>query len=593
MKRSLKLKLLFVSIISTSPFLFSSTASAYCIPANYATSTSPAMNNFTGPGPATRQGNGSTCTGIKTVDTLQSQASETIEQIKRDIVEAGKVVKQQMADNSAAEIDAMTSNNEQVVKTIVETSNAQTKDYLEMSRAFLDMEMDYMSEIKERELRAKNAPMDADDTAEEVKFILNELDGTSKTHAQEAIAEMQSRYGNGKDIPVRIKAGENGVTSTGQTCPEYDPKVHFQADGCFYNHKAFPADKVAKYFNECSRAKRRLVSSAKKQAVQATVAASVQQDQTKFLENTTDLKDSQINSKIKLQADFSCNPNELDKKYCLQSLSKETYVQKVIDNEIVPNGNISSSNLFKPVPVGSVDGEYSADLTTDEVKAINLGSVERNSTEADGTAVSVSDNTVPIVYTYRTSSQYMAAKGFIDNVLAKDLIPNQTVDKRKSSSSALYQSRFLSRAASLSVAEFSMNKAVEARIGKKLREEIDKGTNFDPYTKVDGKAGTVIKEDINGAGYLDELADSINKDYQKIVVDATNKISGTATSESLSVMAPEKAREWQLETMIKQNEVVLEQYHSGERMELLLASILSQLSNSPENIKHLEDLRRQ
>jgi len=594
MRRSSKLNLLFLAIIGSTPLLFTSQVQAVCLPATYGIAISPATNNGNGFGVPMRDVDPSMgCTGIKTVDTLEGGAKDLIEQIKDDIREAGREVKQQMADNSAAEIKSMTSNNEQVVKTIVETTNAQIKDHLEMTRAFLDMEMDYMSEIKEREVRARSAPMDLDDTAEEVKFILNELDKSGKTHAQETIADMQKEYGKGTIIPVRIKAGENGVTATGQTCPEYDPNVHTTVEGCFYGHKAFPADKVAKYFKECSREKRRIVSSAKKSAVQQTVANQMLKSQNKFLDFTTDLKDSQLNAKIRVQSDFSCNPKELNKKYCLKELTKETYIQKVIANEIVPNGNISSANMFKPTPVGTIDGEFTQGLTDEELKAINLGSVERTSTEASGTEVAVSDNTVPIVYTYRTSSQYVAARDFVDNILSKELIPNQTIEQRKSSSSAIYQSRFLSRAAALSIAEYSMNKSIESRIGKKLREEIDKGTNFNPYLEVDGSKGKVIKEDINGAGYLDELADSINKDYQKIVVDATNQISGNSTSESLSVMAPEKAKEWQLEALIKQNELVLEQYSQGERIEMLLAAILSQVSNSPENIKYLEDLRRQ
>lgn len=594
MRRSSKFNLLFLAVIAATPVLFSESALAVCLPGTYATPISPAVNNQAGPIlPVSREKSSTTCTGIKTVDTLTSGAADLIAQIKKDIIRSGKEVKQQMADNSAAEIKSMTTNNEQVVKTIIETSDSQIKENLKMARAFMDMEMNFLSEIKERELRAKSAPMDLDDTAEEVKYMLNKLDETDKTHAQEVLADMQKTDGNGVIIPTRIKAGENGASPTGQTCPEYDPKTMKEPEGCFYGHKAFPAAKMAKYFSECSREKRRMVSGAKKAAVQSTVSNQVQQSQNKFLDVTTDLKDTQLSAKIRGQSDFSCNPTELNRKFCLPDLDKSAYIQKVIANEIVPNGSISSSNLFKPTPVGSVDGEFSKDLTPDEIKAMNLGSVERNSTEKGGEAVSVSDNTVPIVYTYRTSSQYMAAKDFVDNILSKELIPNQTIDQRKSASSTIYQSRFLSRAAALSVAELSMNKSIESRIGKKLREEIDAGTNFNPYLTVNGQTGKVIKEDINGAGYLDELADSINKDYQKIVVDSTNKLSGNSTSESLSVMAPEKAKEWQLEALIKQNEIALEQYNSGERQEMILAAILAQLTNSPENIKHLEDLRRQ
>lgn len=39
---------------------------------------------------------------------------------------------------------------------------------------------------------------------------------------------------------------------------------------------------------------------------------------------------------------------------------------------------------------------------------------------------------------------------------------------------------------------------------------------MNPYVKdASGALGTVVKEDVNGAAWIDEISDSINKDYQK------------------------------------------------------------------------------
>lgn len=594
-KLNFKYSTLISSFILASYVVFVPNAEAgYCLPMTYATNQSPAVNNFAGFQPPIRKSVVG-CTGVKSVDTLEGKAASLIENIKEDIRAAGKEVKNQLKQNNAAQMEVISTGDQAIIKTIMDTSNTQMKDELGMKRDFLQMEMDYQAELKEREVRAKNAPMDLDDTAEEVKFILNELDETKRTHAQEVLADMYAAYGkDGQIIPTRIKAGEGGKTDTGEVCPDYDPKVHFKPSGCFFGHKAFPAQKAAKYFDECSSSKRRMVSSAKKAATEKTIGASVQKSQNDFVATTTKIKDSVISGKIVQQAEVNCNPYDFNKKFCLKSMNadKQAYVQKVVANEIIPNGNISSNNLFKPTAVGSVDGEFATNLTDAEKSALNQANLDLNSSQGSS-SVAVSDNTVPIVYTYRTSSQYLASKDFVDNVLAKELIPNQDMSDRKSGAGTVYQSRFLSRAAALSVAEYSMNKSIESRVGKKLREAIDSGKNMNPFLKVDGSVGTVVKEDINGASWIDEVSDSINKDYQKVIVDATNQANGGSTSEALAAMSSKKPEEWQLEAIIKSNELTLEQYHQGERMEFLLAALLAQLSNSPENIKYLEDLRRQ
>lgn len=589
-------KSILITSISIGISLLSNTSYAgICVSPQYMTAMSESSNGGQGYIPPIRGAEGMGCTDVKTVDKLEGSASQLIEKIKDDIIKSGKEVKKQMENNSAAEIDMVATSTESIIKTLISTTDAQISDELKLQRAMLEMEMDYMSEMKEREIRAKNAPMDMDDTAEEVKFILNELEKAETEQVQTVLKDQYNKYGeDGKIIPVRIKSAESVSTETGEKCPEYDPNVHFKAAGCFFGHKAFPAQKMAKYFDECSRAKRRVVSGAKKNAASSAVASTVQKSQNKFADSTTQLKESIIHSKIKRQEDLNCSPFEFKKGTCLRDLSedKAAYVEKVIANEIIPNGNISSNNLFRPTAVGSIDGEISDSLTPEEKSALATANIDLEG-KVDGKEVSVSDNTVPIVYTYRTSSQYLAAKDFVDNILAKELIPNQSMNDRKQSSNSVYQSRFLSRAAALSVAEVSLNKSIESRLGKNIREAVESGKNMNPYNKIDGVAGEVIKEDINGAGYMDELADSINKDYEKVIVDAKNKIAGSAAAESLASMSSKKPEEWQLEAIIKQNEVTLEQYHQGERIEALLSAILAQKANSPANIKYLEDLRRQ
>lgn len=562
-------------------------SAAYCLPLTYATTESGSLTGQSGAGTggmgASRTGPG--CTGIKTIDTFQGQATSVIEQIKEDIVQAGREVKQQMLENNQAIVSSNAENTSQIIRTIVQTTDTQLKDELKMNRAFLDMEMGYNAELKHRELLAQRAPLEIDDTKEGNEFIIQKLKDAKRNNVQAILSDFDSSYAEGAIIPVKIKSGIS--SSTGSTCPEYDPSSTTEVGECFYAHKEFPADKLKKYFQECSREKRRFVMQTKKAAAARTVAQTQIADELSFNDRVTTLNRIEYLAKeATVQRDYSCSAAELKYKLCDSSLTSESYVQKVINNEIIPNGSLSSSNLFEPAVIGSVDGNIEK-MSDDEIKALNLKSLDVGK-NSEGKEVAVSDNTVPIVYTYRTSSQYQASKDFVQNILGKALIPNQPMNQRRSQSSALYQARYQSRVAALSLAESSFNKAIENRIGKNLRESIDNGDNFNQFN-----GGKVVKEDINGAGYIDSLYDSINKDYQKVVVDKTGQLSSNVNAEELDVMSPEKAKEWQIQAMVKANELSMEQYFQNERIESLLATMLAQQANSAGNIEFLQQLRRQ
>lgn len=325
----------------------------------------------------------------------------------------------------------------------------------------------------------------------------------------------------------------------------------------------------------------------KKGATEKTMAASQKEGELAFNDKvTTQNKLEYMASTAVVQRDYSCTAAELKYKLCDASLTPDVYVKQVLENKIIPNGSLSATNLFEPAAIGSVDGNIEA-MSDDEMKAINLKSLAVNK-NADGKDVAISDNTVPIVYTYRTSSQLQASKDLVQNILGKALVPNQPMSQRRSQSALLYQARYQARTAAISLAEASFNKAIENRVGKVIRENIDSGTNFNQFN-----GGKVVQEDINGAGYIDELYDSINKDYQKVVVDKAGKLSSNLNNENIDIMSPEKAKEWQIQAMVKANELSMEQYFQNERIETLLATMLSQMTNSAHNIEFLQQLRRQ
>jgi len=581
-------KILLPSILLGGYFILPQQAIAgYCLPVTYATTQSGSITGQSGAGTggmgAIRQGPG--CTGIKTIDTFEGQASSTIEQIKENIIQAGKEVKKQMLDNNQAIVSANAQNTSQLIRTIIETSDTQLKDDLKMNRAFLDMEMGYNAELKHRELMAERAPLELDDTKEGTQFITQKIKDSKRNNVQAILADFNGQFKDGAVIPVKIKSGAS--SSTGNTCPEYDPNSTEAVDQCFYAHKEFPAEKLQKYFSECSREKRKFVMQTKKGATEKTMAASQKEGELAFNDKvTTQNKLEYMASTAVVQRDYSCTAAELKYKLCDASLTPDVYVKQVLENKIIPNGSLSATNLFEPAAIGSVDGNIEA-MSDDEMKAINLKSLAVNK-NADGKDVAISDNTVPIVYTYRTSSQLQASKDLVQNILGKALVPNQPMSQRRSQSALLYQARYQARTAAISLAEASFNKAIENRVGKVIRENIDSGTNFNQFN-----GGKVVQEDINGAGYIDELYDSINKDYQKVVVDKAGKLSSNLNNENIDIMSPEKAKEWQIQAMVKANELSMEQYFQNERIETLLATMLSQMTNSAHNIEFLQQLRRQ
>ena len=267
---------------------------------------------------------------------------------------------------------------------------------------------------------------------------------------------------------------------------------------------------------------------------------------------------------------MSCNDKEYGFNLCADDLEPNEYIEKVVLNEIIPNGNISATNLLTPPAIGSYDGE--TDLNGEELISSLISSLEKDNT-------AVSENTPPLIHTYKTSSQYFAAKDYIKNILNRDIISNQSVSKRTNVSSSKFQSKFNQRQAAISLSEQIMNSAIENRIGSEIRESI----NNNELDRED-----VIRESISGAGYLDILEDMVEEDYSKLVVGAN---TGQPTTEALSRMAPKNIKNWQYSAQVLNTKLKLENQMDDEQIELLLSTYLSLSVNSPNNIEFLEQMK--
>lgn len=545
------------------------------------------------------------CGSSKNVYKFEGDAASEIDKFGTEIEAAGKEIAETISANATAEINVMTENNALLMKHLTTISNSEMKDALKQDKMLLDMEMDYLSELNERELKASQGVMGMDDTKEEVLFILNELNVVGNgeegayNHSHEVIAAMKSKYDDDPAfmMPIRIKAGD-AQTGAGEGCADYDPVAHKNGtlDGsCFYGVKASPGAKLEKYFDECSRLKAQSVASVKKNMAKTVSTASQKKAQSSYLNKSQTQKSADLaQAKMVEQKETSCSVKEFGYKICGKNedgeqLETTEYLTKVIDLEIVPYGNVSSSNYLSPVAVGSTDGNI-GDLTDDEMAAMVAKSLEYKKidpTDPDSQpSVAVSTNTPKIVKTYRTSAQYFAAQDFVSNLVNKEAVSGINVTRSTNASNAMFQSKFMARSASLSLAENSLRTAIEIRTGSSVSEKVQEATaGGDDFNR----EAELVREDINGAGSLDVMIHLVDKDYNRLQSDAKAVISGGGSSQVST--SPNKVGDWQVEALIKSNQLALMQFEQNERIELLLAALLANTTNSEANINYINSLK--
>ncbi len=541
------------------------------------------------------------CTEVKGVSQFSGSAADEIALFGTEIEAAGTEIAEQIAANSAAEIEVITNGNAELIKTMVNVTNQKIKDGLAQDKMLLDMKMNYLTELEERELKASQSVMSMDDTEEEVLFILNELQNVGNgsdgayNHAHEVIAAMKAKYDDDPEfmMPIRIKSAQSTSTE-GEGCPEYDPVAHKAGTlngACFYGVKATPGLKLGKYFEECSRVKSETLANIQTNLSQSAMKQKQSKSQAEYMSKAQTQQAEQIvQDKVKEQVATSCNVKEFGYKICGkdengEQLTTEDYLTKVTENEIIPYGNVSSSNYLNPVSVGSTDGDI-GDITDEELLAMRNKALGYQKLDgSDQPAVSVSSNTPPIVNTYRTSAQYYAAEDFVANIVNKEAVSGMNVTRTTTSNNAMFQSKFMGRAAVLSLAEASLREPIAERVGTEIGNAIKDGS----LTR-SGVDGEILKEDMNGAGKLDRLIFSVNKDYDKLSNDAKSAINGTGTS-GLLTAPPGALVQWQIQALIKNNELTLKGLEDDEKIELLLAALLATLTNSEENISYINSLK--
>lgn len=504
--------------------------------------------------------------GVHMISPTSNYAIES-KQFISDISLTGQQISTAVAEGSQAQIQSFQKYSMEMMKKMIEMNQVQLKDRLKMDKAQRELEMSYEANMAEEEARRSSAVLYKDDTKEEMKLMAKILRENSDLKTTEVIVATTNEYDmNKKTIPVPIKAAE-GV------CDEKKIELGY----CSVQKTVTPGKKMAKLFKECNQQKRELER--RKQETRSKKAAIIVNSRKTNEAISSTNAVAAMKSNLREQTKLACTPSDYKNKLCAQGMSKEDYQEKVALNQIIPNGNISATNLLAPPYYGGEEmTKYDAATKNDLTKkALAKGMAKEEPNQS----------TVPIVNTYKNSNQYNAGVQFIDNITASELISNQAPRDRTKQTSSEFQSAFNKRMAVLSLVRTAFMDSMKMRTGQVLSEAISSGQDL---SKVD--QFNPIKEDVLGASEIDILMSRVDELFSKVAVNATGGVGDSNSMDEVENGSDKMMKKAQLETLKLQTEIAFKQMLENEKVELLKAAQIASIVNSPEMTSYLQELRK-
>lgn len=487
------------------------------------------------------------CTDQKTISEFSGAAAQSLSTVRQNITDAGADIVQAINDSTNAQVKIISDSSTNIINTLIQLNGATVSDEITRKRMLHEAKMDYMLELQDKKIKASESPIGSNTTTEEMKLILSLLADNPDVLIRDLIPIIKKEMDeNNTQIPVKIKAAE-GI------CDDAEEGA------CSVLQTVTPGNSLEILFNDCSREKRVIAATISQQQTLDRVNDTMQKSQTAALqvENTTQA----ANQMLLEQRKISCSPEEYNSSICGKDLNKVEYSEAIVQNTIINNGNISAINFYVPPSVGTVNGSY--DGTDEDKKLLAESNIIFEGNESP-------DSTPPLINTYKSSNQYLAALDMVDNLLNESAVANQPLSERKNLSNSKFQAAYLSRMAGLSLSKYSLQTSINQRLGENVK-------NSGEYDRE-----LPIKEKYNGAGTLDQLIYDIESDYKKTTGDKAAELY-EKNEKAISIMM--------LEAQLKQNKLVLDQIIRNERIELLLASILANEYNSPEYTNYLSNLR--
>lgn len=431
----------------------------------------------------------------------------------------------------------------QTQKAIYASSMKAASDEAAIAITQTQLQMDLEAEIAAKQQMAKVAPIDSTDTLAEMKFLMEFLrkEDIKQQNIYDVIQFAKDNL-DGKAVVVDppVLAGPNFPEGKG------------------VERTIYPSVKLLVWAQRCSDSIRPAVDAY--EATKATNTTSIETSKT--MNSVVESTDAGEISKLRNrnQTKLSCTPEQMQGGMCATDLTQDEYLNKVVANEIIPNGNISASNFYSPMSFGGA-----AYLSGDPAAAELMDAAASNALEpvtSGGTK-----GTAPIFYTYRNSNQLRAARDFGENVVNPFSVANQDKNERTSEKSAEFQSRFISRQASLSLAQSAFDASLARRRGEALSNI---STSY---------GGPTVKEREDGAGTLDKYRFKVQESLDRFSAENAEKYATTSETSIILDMYKDTTLE---------NELLLEELLSVEKQEVLMATLVANEVNSPENIKYLK-----
>lgn len=503
----------------------------------------------------------------KTVMSISGSNAEVyLKQIQAEMATTGSVLSTTMNQTMTDLSNVVLTSSNDIQATSIKIDQNNIKQQINMTKMFNDQKYSYeLNRLRKEELKKRTVFFE-DDTPQEITLIVDALDKNSNLSVREIAVILKENFDDvGGTIPIPF-FGAEGV------CTEKEINDY----ACSTPKTITPARKLLKMFSMCNEVKAKAIASKRSNKASNAIVKTSTFKANNAIKTTNST--SALASQLTDQKEISCNVDQYKNKYCGVGITKPEFQEKLVKNEIVQNANINPSNMLNPTSVG----EVGTDLVDSNVLAAYTKEALDNS-ELDSNPLQ-EEKQIPIVYTYRNSSQLKGSFDYVDNVVGYNLIPNQSTQDIKKIENLEYQSRYKARMSSLNLVNTTLSDSVKIRIGEKLTKKLDE----DPMLS----NAEFTKESSLGAGELDSLYAEISKPFDDLTL-GDNGLESSIKKEMITGSGGEKY--WKMEqikSLKLQQKLLFKQYLSNERAIMLKSAILANEVNSPENTNFLKELRK-
>ncbi|MDK9793815.1 hypothetical protein [Vibrio sp. D431a] len=488
-----------------------------------------------------------------TATSLDGAAQIPLIQLQADYALAAAEITAGLNTGTQQIVSSTSSGAMEISKGIYSSSNQATQEYMQIQNIQSKSMMEFQAEQNARRIRDGMSP---------IPGMRKEM----VTESRKLLQRPDLRNANMTDIIQYAKSNVDGQSiSVMSDVPMKmkDGKPVCDANQCGQQVPFFPSAILAHYAEMCDANKRAQIER-EESAISNTQTKLESAAKVNAVINSTAGGDA-VASRIKEVREVTCTPEDKAIGLCGAEIDEAQFIQDMLNNKIVPNGDTSASNFYSPADVG---GDGYIDKTDPKIEDLISLSKHEN---LDRTGVEGLEGLPPITETYRSEAQLRAAVGFTDNIISADIVHNQNKSDKSQGSSAAFQQAFLSRNASLSMARSSFDTSVSDRRGQVLSEKVD-------LTSPQGEKPFKERED--GAAKLDKLRYEIDENLDMFSPENIEKLG----SMNEKAMISESVKQ-----MVLANKMLFDEMVRLEKQELLMATLLAQEVNSPDNIKYMQD----